>query len=146
MLLVDRVSGDFGHSHSVGEVDRLADPKASGHGNAAMLGLVVHAAVDGVALGATIFSGSGRYFTSNRNHFLTYLSTVPPILFFWRSCCTKVMLPLPFPLFWHFFQAPAAFGLATYLMQRVDSMRSIKSQLLVFSLAAPIGNISNPFS
>ena len=62
MLLVDRVSGDFGHSHSGADVERAAvDPKASSLGHAAMLGLVVHAAVDGVALGATIFSGSGRY-------------------------------------------------------------------------------------
>lgn len=55
MLLVDRLSGDLGHSH--GQPD---EAPAAGKSQSAMIGLIVHAAVDGVALGATLFSGAGE--------------------------------------------------------------------------------------
>lgn len=109
MLLVDRISGEFGHAHS-GTVEEQSVASSSGGGKSqsAMLGLIVHAAVDGVALGATLFAGAGE---------------ASWIVFF------AIMLH----------KAPASFGLTTYLMRTTENLRVIKSNLLIFALAAPVG-------
>ena len=73
-------------------------------------GLVIHAAADGIALGA---SSS----TSNRGLSL--------IIFF------AIMVH----------KAPAAFGLTSVLLKQGVSKRSIRTHLLLFSLAAPTGAV-----
>lgn len=78
-------------------------------GSTVTLGLVVHAAVDGIAVGAV---------TRQENMAL---------LVFLAICAHK---------------APAAFGLSTILLkQKVVSVKSIIRNLMIFSLAAPIGAI-----
>lgn len=127
MLVIDQMSSGYGHSHGgssssssgggtsggagstgglLGDSNGSSTP-AEGRNRSAMLGLMVHAAVDGVALGATAFSGGGE-----------------------ASTLVFVALMLH--------KAPAAFGLTTYLVQLGDTLRSVKQQLLIFSLAAPV--------
>ena len=78
-----------------------------GRSRAAMLGLLVHNAVDGLALGAVAHTGGGE------GSMLVFMA---------------IMLH----------KAPAAFGLATYLLQLGDPPRAVKQQMLVFSSAAPV--------
>eukprot|EP00037_Helgoeca_nana_P002302 m.32997 g.32997 ORF g.32997 m.32997 type:complete len:347 (+) comp12494_c0_seq1:131-1171(+) len=132
MLLVEKMSaGDgagHGHAHvSVNEPSRTGstglelggigglksrDKKEGGSGktSTAILGLIVHAAIDGVALGASTYSGNGR---------------VSFIIF------AAIMLH----------KAPAAFGLSVYLTSLGHHRRAVQQQLLIFSLAAPVGSI-----
>eukprot|EP00051_Salpingoeca_urceolata_P018369 m.257259 g.257259 ORF g.257259 m.257259 type:complete len:538 (-) comp19180_c3_seq7:33-1646(-) len=114
MLVVDKLSGGYGHSHGPTTAPSAASlpegvtvHRGDKGGTSAMLGLIVHAAVDGVALGASTSAGSDSSW----------------LVFF------AIMLH----------KAPAAFGLSTYLMQHGVNLRGVKSQLLIFSLAAPVG-------
>ena len=72
------------------------------------LGLVIHAAADGIALGAS--------------------STIPSISFV-----------VFFAIIIH--KAPAAFGLTSVLLKQGLGKRQVKTHLMAFSLAAPIGAI-----
>eukprot|EP00041_Stephanoeca_diplocostata_P019314 m.414381 g.414381 ORF g.414381 m.414381 type:complete len:268 (-) comp21271_c0_seq2:1307-2110(-) len=76
--------------------------------SAAMLGLMVHAAIDGVALGASTFAGN---------------TTVSLVIF------SAIMLH----------KAPAAFGLSSFLSSTGENKRVVAQNLLIFSLAAPVG-------
>ncbi|KAI9352187.1 ZIP zinc transporter-domain-containing protein [Obelidium mucronatum] len=84
--------------------------------SSATLGLVVHAAADGIALGAALSSDASSL------GFIVFLA---------------IMLH----------KAPSAFGLSTHLLKTLDprggiSTRArIRSQLFLFSIAAPIGAI-----
>lgn len=112
MLVIDRISGNFGHAHFTSSMplttENGRDCHEAGRSQSAMLGLMVHAAVDGVALGATSYSGTGS------TTFLVFMA---------------IMLH----------KGPAAFGLTTYLMQNGETMRTTKQLLLFFSMAAPAG-------
>eukprot|EP00045_Choanoeca_perplexa_P003830 m.33728 g.33728 ORF g.33728 m.33728 type:complete len:317 (+) comp12254_c0_seq1:126-1076(+) len=121
MLLVDKLSGGHhGHSHNSTELPSSSSSKEStsssnsnsnsSSSTSAFIGLVIHAAVDGVALGATCFSGG----------------TEASLLIF-----VAIMLH----------KAPAAFGLTVYLNQTGEKSRAVRRQLLLFSLAAPVGAI-----
>lgn len=64
MLVVDKLSDGYGHAHSnPGAPQKVSDQsretQSVGRSSSAMLGLIVHAAIDGVALGASSFSGDG---------------------------------------------------------------------------------------
>lgn len=76
-------------------------------------GLVIHAAADGIALGASSTAHS---------------STSLPFIIFIALVLHK---------------APAAFGLTAVLLRRNVSRRRIKGYLLVFSLAAPVGTLAS---
>ncbi|KAI4237850.1 MAG: hypothetical protein LQ349_001545 [Xanthoria aureola] len=75
------------------------------------LGLVIHAAADGIALGASHSSGS-----STGLGFIIFLA---------------IMIH----------KAPAAFGLTSVLLKQGLGKRGARAHLLVFSLAAPIGAV-----
>lgn len=79
--------------------------------NSTTLGLVIHAAADGIALGASsASSGSGK-----RN--LSFIIFIALMLH----------------------KAPAAFGLTSVLLKQGLSKRLARAHLVIFSLAAPIG-------
>lgn len=90
---------DFGGSRSSSK---------TGQGFATTMGLVIHAAADGIALAAST-SSTGLSF----------------IIF------TAIMVH----------KAPASFGLTTALLKQGLSSRAIRTHLVVFSLAAPVGAI-----
>jgi zinc transporter 9 len=94
------------------ESDTFLDNRAEGQGRsrsfATTTGLVIHAAADGIALGAS---------SSASNAGLSF------IIFF------AIMVH----------KAPAAFGLTSVLLKQGLSKRSVRSHLLLFSLAAPTG-------
>ncbi|KAI4090111.1 MAG: hypothetical protein LQ339_008424 [Xanthoria mediterranea] len=75
------------------------------------LGLVIHAAADGIALGASHSSGS-----STGLGFIIFLA---------------IMIH----------KAPAAFGLTSVLLKQGLGKRGARAHLLVFSLAAPVGAV-----
>jgi len=61
MLVVDKLGAGYGHdghAHNSGLTDGAGDKSA--RNTSAMLGLMVHAAIDGVALGASTYSGAGN--------------------------------------------------------------------------------------
>ncbi|KAI8802245.1 ZIP zinc transporter-domain-containing protein [Cladochytrium replicatum] len=109
-------SGNGGSSGPSGLADRpLIGLRERGEQKAAAtLGLVVHAAADGIALGAASASGRG---------------SLELVVFI------AIMLH----------KAPAAFGLATFLLHEGRSRRTIRNHLLIFSFAAPIGAILTYF-
>lgn len=76
-------------------------------------GLVIHAAADGIALGASS---------------TTQQPTTLPFIIFLALVIHK---------------APAAFGLTAVLLMRNVSRRRIKGYLLIFSLAAPVGTLAS---
>lgn len=141
MLIVDKISAGYGHAHAAPVADKhshggaACDGHGHGHGHAhgqapeatlepgkqkgknsmAMLGLIVHAAIDGVALGASTFAGN---------------STASALIFF------AIMLH----------KAPASFGLTTFLASTGMNKRDMTQQLLIFSLAAPIGAFATFFA
>ncbi|KAI7258827.1 hypothetical protein KC345_g10465, partial [Hortaea werneckii] len=81
------------------------------------LGLVIHAAADGIALGASSTTSS----TSSSNlNFIIFLA-----------------------LLLH--KTPAAFGLTTTLLKQGLSKRRARGHLLIFSLAAPVGAVMTWF-
>ncbi|KAJ9639434.1 hypothetical protein H2199_006467 [Coniosporium tulheliwenetii] len=92
----------------------LSSPRPSidtAHPPATTIGLVIHAAADGIALGAS-----------------TSTST---------SESTKLGLVVFVALMIH--KAPAAFGLTSVLLKQGFSKRTARMHLVVFSLAAPVG-------
>lgn len=130
MLLIDNLGG--GHSHSHGgpparpgspDYQRLdtesnvtgsgasTPPQRSSGSNTITLGLIVHAAADGIALGAA--SATER-------------SDLQLIVFI------AIMLH----------KAPAAFGLTSVLLREHLSHDRIRTNLFIFSLAAPMGAIA----
>ena len=61
MLLVDRLASGEEHQHET--VVDLSKPRTShstSRNRAASIGLMTHAAIDGVALGATVYAGHSR--------------------------------------------------------------------------------------
>ncbi|KAG0252927.1 hypothetical protein BG011_006673 [Mortierella polycephala] len=129
MFLIDQMGPTHAHSHnnhvSVADFTELHNlqlddsnirmPSAAGmnagskmRGNPITIGLVVHAAADGIALGASASRPELRL--------IVFLA---------------IMLH----------KAPAAFGLATVLLQHGFSRRQTRQQVGIFSLAAPIGAI-----
>lgn len=61
MLLIDRVGGEEEHAHgSAGGVLSKDEKSTSTKTVSAMIGLMVHAAIDGIALGATTFAGNAQ--------------------------------------------------------------------------------------
>ncbi|KAJ9667069.1 hypothetical protein H2201_002904 [Coniosporium apollinis] len=86
-------------------------PSDTAHPPATTIGLVIHAAADGIALGAS-----------------TSTST---------SESTKLGLVVFVALMIH--KAPAAFGLTSVLLKQGFSKRTARMHLVVFSLAAPVG-------
>ncbi|EGD81274.1 hypothetical protein PTSG_11311 [Salpingoeca rosetta] len=76
---------------------------------AAFLGLLIHSAVDGIALGASCFAGG----------------ETTTIIFL------AIMLH----------KAPAALGLCVYLGQQGQKQRDVRRYLLIFSIAAPVGAV-----
>lgn len=135
MLIVDKISAGYGHAHAAPVANKhshggaacdghghgqspdvtLESNKQKGKNSMAMLGLIVHAAIDGVALGASTFAGN---------------STASALIFF------AIMLH----------KAPASFGLTTFLASTGMNKRDMTQQLLVFSLAAPIGAFATFFA
>ena len=91
----------------------------------ATLGLVVHAAADGVALGAAA--------TTNQTDVEVSLARASYLISF-PSNCLQVIVFLAIMLH----KAPASFGLVTYLLHEGLDKARIKKHLLVFSLAAPL--------
>ena len=139
MLLIDNLGGGHSHSHGGGsnhsgrpgtpEYQRLSstgnpeDSPAvlvnseppnhavrSSSGSTITLGLIVHAAADGIALGAA--SATER-------------SDLQLIVFI------AIMLH----------KAPAAFGLTSVLLREHISHDRVRKNLLIFSLAAPVGAV-----
>eukprot|EP00730_Choanoeca_flexa_P018497 TRINITY_DN8996_c0_g2_i1.p1 TRINITY_DN8996_c0_g2~~TRINITY_DN8996_c0_g2_i1.p1 ORF type:complete len:324 (+),score=57.75 TRINITY_DN8996_c0_g2_i1:115-1086(+) len=122
MLLIDKLSGGHhGHAHGGNNSKELpstttatttahSSDNGSGSTASAFIGLVIHAAVDGVAVGASCFS-SGM-----ESSMLIFVA---------------IMLH----------KAPAAFGLTAYLNQAGEKARDVRRQLLLFSLAAPVGAV-----
>ncbi|KAF9586280.1 hypothetical protein BGW38_007561 [Lunasporangiospora selenospora] len=129
MFLIDQMGPTHAHSHnnhvSVADFTELHNlqlddnnirmPSAVGmnsgakkRGNPITIGLVVHAAADGIALGASA--------TRPELRFIVFLA---------------IMLH----------KAPAAFGLASVLLQHGFSRRQTRQQVGIFSLAAPIGAV-----
>ncbi|KAF9181330.1 hypothetical protein BGZ51_005534 [Haplosporangium sp. Z 767] len=129
MFLIDQMGPTHAHSHnnhvSVADFTELHNlqlddsnirmPSAAGmnagakmRSNPITIGLVVHAAADGIALGASASRPELRL--------IVFLA---------------IMLH----------KAPAAFGLATVLLQHGFSRRQTRQQVGIFSLAAPIGAI-----
>jgi zinc transporter 9 len=97
------------HENALGtsrNVDRSSRPSST------TLGLVIHAAADGIALGASSAASGG---SGKRN--------LGFIIFF------ALMLH----------KAPAAFGLTSVLLKQGLSKRMARAHLVVFSLAAPVG-------
>ena len=116
MFIVDQITVQTGsHSHSrvavsVTELRDLASPEqhnASKTTASATLGLMVHAAADGIALGAASASDSN--------------TSIGFIVF------VAIMLH----------KAPSAFALSSFLLQEKQPRRSIRNHLLAFSAAAP---------
>ncbi|XP_078391540.1 zinc transporter ZIP9-like isoform X3 [Cetorhinus maximus] len=102
--------------------DLVAEPRTgpgAGSSLTATLGLVIHAAADGVALGTA--AGSSQI-------------SLQVIVFF------AVILHKS-----GYFQAPASFGLVSYLMHAGLEKRQIQKHLFVFSLAAPLLAITTYF-
>jgi zinc transporter 9 len=97
------------HENTLG-AGRNADK--SSRPNSTTLGLVIHAAADGIALGASSAASGG---SGKRN----------------------LSLIIFFALMLH--KAPAAFGLTSVLLKQGLSKRMARAHLVVFSLAAPIG-------
>ncbi|KAJ3137422.1 hypothetical protein HK100_000691 [Physocladia obscura] len=153
MLLIDQISGGGGgnehasHSHSthrkvlphhahshasstVGEKEGLTVQTSAGVSDgvisttsSATIGLVVHAAADGIALGAALSSASCYILSGEGNlGFIVFLA---------------IMLH----------KAPSAFGLTTHLLKTynyrggISTRARIRSQLFLFSISAPIGAI-----
>ncbi|KAJ3347993.1 hypothetical protein HDU83_001648 [Entophlyctis luteolus] len=151
MLLVDQIpGGGHGHSHNAsdsrknlptgglphhhGHVHSAVEEKEELTGNqgginpsgdsgpilqtsSATIGLIVHAAADGIALGAALSSGEGNL------GFVVFLAII-------------------------LHKAPSAFGLTTHLLKTMSPSRGgistrarIRSQLFLFSIAAPVGTI-----
>lgn len=109
MLLVDQLSGSS-HSHGGNlptDSDCASPAQQNRHKSTLTIGLVVHAAADGVALGAAA--------SMSKMH-------VEIIVF------VAIMLH----------KAPAAFGLATFLMHEKFDRARIRRHLMIFSAAAPI--------
>ncbi|KAF8938339.1 ZIP zinc transporter-domain-containing protein [Dissophora ornata] len=127
MFLIDQVGPTHAHGHnnhvSVADFTELHNLQlddsnirmpsavvlssgAKKRGNPITVGLVVHAAADGIALGASASRPELR--------FIVFLA---------------IMLH----------KGPAAFGLATVLLQHGFSRRQTRQQVGIFSLAAPIG-------
>ncbi|KAI7574865.1 hypothetical protein KC319_g16158, partial [Hortaea werneckii] len=80
------------------------------------LGLVIHAAADGIALGASSTTTSSSSSSSNQ-----------------RNLSLIIFLALLLH------KTPAAFGLTTTLLKQGLSKRRARGHLLLFSLAAPVG-------
>lgn len=90
--------------------DDLSSQQPSSRSLATTTGLVIHAAADGIALGASSTSSS----TPTRLSLIIFLA---------------IMLH----------KAPAAFGLTSVLLKQGLTKRAAKAHLVVFSLAAPAG-------
>ncbi|KAJ3084224.1 hypothetical protein HDU99_002589 [Rhizoclosmatium hyalinum] len=109
--LISSQSGSSSSSNGNGNGDQKSSSTSS-----ATLGLVVHAAADGIALGAALSSDASSL------GFIVFLA---------------IMLH----------KAPSAFGLTTHLLRTLDprggitTRARIRSQLFMFSVAAPIGAI-----
>ncbi|KAI4883215.1 hypothetical protein NFI96_022604 [Prochilodus magdalenae] len=108
MLLVDQIGSSHMHSSDDPEAARTASSKVT-----TTLGLVVHAAADGVALGAAASTSQ---------------TSVQLIVFVAIMLHKKHVSP----------QAPAAFGLVSFLMHAGLERNRIRKHLLVFALAAPV--------
>lgn len=94
--------------------DAFTPPEEEAHStrpSSTTVGLVIHAAADGIALGA---SASG---SSTRLGFIVFLA-----------------------LMVH--KAPAAFGLTSALLKQGLSKRRVRTHLVIFSLAAPVGALT----
>ncbi|KAJ3320280.1 hypothetical protein HDV06_005424 [Boothiomyces sp. JEL0866] len=115
MFLIDQASNTHPSSHQPlsislsdlrdhGELTRASSPTTS------TIGLVIHSAADGIALGAS---------------FLTEESNLQMVVF------VAIMLH----------KTPAAFGLATHLLQKGLNRFEIQKHLVIFSGAAPLGAI-----
>ncbi|XP_065832825.1 zinc transporter ZIP9-like [Oscarella lobularis] len=99
MLLIDQLGGSHAHGGT--------SDGSSKRGVTATIGLVVHAAADGIAMGAAANSSN---------------SEVAMLVFI------AIMLH----------KAPAAFGLASFLLHEGYQRNKIRRHLLIFSLAAPV--------
>ncbi|KAG0234933.1 hypothetical protein BGW42_006032 [Actinomortierella wolfii] len=128
MFLIDQIGPTHahGHSHHVSVADftelhnlqlddanirmpsAIAVNNAKKRNNPITIGLVVHAAADGIALGASV--------SKPELQFIVFLA---------------IMLH----------KAPAAFGLASVLLQHGFTRRQTRQQVAIFSLAAPIGAV-----
>ncbi|KAJ3297322.1 hypothetical protein HK104_000649, partial [Borealophlyctis nickersoniae] len=134
MFLVDHAGQSHGHSHHIVAVNEFefADTNVYKEKKvAATIGLVVHAAADGIALGAASASeadgATARSFSSLNpsRASITDRGSLEFIVFI------AIMLH----------KAPSAFGLATFLLHEGHSRRVVRQHLLIFSLAAPIAAI-----
>ncbi|KAI9675428.1 MAG: hypothetical protein M1817_001332 [Caeruleum heppii] len=108
---------------------------ARGRGNAGMglsrslsttLGLCIHAAADGIALGASSTSTG----PSSPAPSSTTTASPPP-------STRRLSIIIFLAIMVH--KAPAAFGLTSILLKQGLSKRQTKAHLLIFSLAAPVG-------
>eukprot|EP00124_Ichthyophonus_hoferi_P003154 Ihof_evm6s258 gene=Ihof_evmTU6s258 len=110
-LLVDKLA--FGHSHNHSPGGGGENLPMTGNGfrinklSSATLGLVIHSAADGIALGAASSS------TKSELEFLVFVA---------------IMIH----------KAPAAFGLASFLLAEGLDKKRVRQHLLAFSLAAPV--------
>ncbi|KAF2763680.1 Zinc/iron permease [Teratosphaeria nubilosa] len=104
-------NGHISHPVPAAADDDAYPPTSASHPSArpssTTVGLVIHAAADGIALGAS--------------------STSP----------TDLTLIIFLALMLH--KAPAAFGLTSVLLKQGLSKRAVRTHLIIFSLAAPVG-------
>ncbi|XP_052333382.1 zinc transporter ZIP9-like [Oncorhynchus keta] len=141
MFLVDQISSYCsGHDPRTGMSNRTSIT--------ATLGLVIHAAADGVALGTHVAFSPRSQFTAHWDWLSILL--LPGQLSSPRSFCRVVFLAVILRLRVHcvsdlLLEAPTAFGLVTFLMQAGVEKKQIQKHLLVFSAAAPVLSIGTYF-
>ncbi|CAD5119953.1 DgyrCDS8534 [Dimorphilus gyrociliatus] len=128
MLIIDQLGGKHTHVQSI-------DATETSHHNrnkiTATLGLVVHAAADGIALGAAATTSETHVeiivFAAIMLHkarkYYSYIYT---------NFLNQIILTL---------QAPAAFGLTSFLLHEGFDRSRIKKHLAIFSAAAPIAAV-----
>ena len=87
-------------------------PSNNHHSSATTIGLLIHAAADGIALGAALAAPTAN-------------AALGPAVF------AAIMLH----------KAPVAFGLAAALLRQRRAKRAVRAHLAVFSLAAPAGAV-----
>lgn len=109
--------------HSLGSVAGPASDTTQPHSSpnpppssAPTIGLLIHAAADGIALGAALAAPAAT-------------AALGPAVF------AAIMLH----------KAPVAFGLAAALLRQRRSKRAVRAHLAVFSLAAPAGALATWF-
>ncbi|CAF4075566.1 unnamed protein product [Rotaria sp. Silwood2] len=136
MLIVDNCSSKLFHNHGNQVIDSsgsviISKPKAIW---TATLGLVVHAAADGIALGKekeTIYRTPMKF-----SFGVIFIKTIDSVGAASATSRFNVELIVFMAIILH--KAPAAFGLVSFLISDGVDRKRIRRHLLIFSLAAPL--------